>query len=452
MRFFNRIEVRLSLLMALVVVATSLITIALNTYQRERTFRELPAEVRDLLRRNEGRLPALGFPPELRDLLSSGREIRLRVVPSPNPDNPNPVFLVSPLDDPAVQPIQIQPQTRIRRTSLEARLQQNLLIASLVATALGVLVALVFARRIARPIEAISDTASRLALGNFAARIATPRGEDEVARLARSFNRMAEALEKLETERRAMIADIAHELRTPLTVMQGRLEAIQDGVMPLAMGEIDRLHNQTGLLSRLVEDLRTLTLADAGRLTLELRKCDLVPLARGVSAAFQASLDARKIHLELHLPAQPIQIQADADRMAQIVSNLMANALSHTPAGGTIWLEALTTDAGGSESGSAHIRQDAPRNQRLEALVADKCAILRISDSGSGIPEEALSKVFDRFYRTEASRSRATGGSGLGLSIVKALVELHGGTVVARNRPEGGAVFEVRLPLDQAGG
>lgn len=422
MRFFNRIEVRLSLLMVLVVVATSLITIALNTYQRERTFRELPAEVRDFLRRNESRLPVLGFPPELRDLLLLGKEIRVRVVPSSNPDNSNPVFLVSPLDDPTAQPIRIQPLPRIRRPSLEARLQQNLLIASLVATALGVLVALVFARRIARPIEAISDTASRLAQGNLTARIATPRGEDEVARLARNFNRMAEALEKLEAERRAMIADIAHELRTPLTVMQGRLEAIQDGVMPLEMSEIDRLHNQTGLLARLVEDLRTLSLVDAGRLTLELRNCDLGQLARNVSAAFQASLDAKKIHLELHLPAQPLQIRADADRMAQIVSNLLANALAHTPAGGSIALE----------------------------VFAANNATLRMSDNGSGIPEEALSKVFDRFYRAEASRSRATGGSGLGLSIVKALVELHGGTVVARNRPEGGAVFEVKLPLSPA--
>lgn len=425
MPFLQRIEVRLSLLMVLVVVATSLITIALNTYQRERVFRELPTELRDFLRRNEGRSPNLSLTPELRSLLSEGRELRVRQVPSTNPDNPNPIFLVAPLDDSAATPVQIQPPSRPRRPSLEARIQQNLLIASLVATALGVLVALVFARRIARPIEAISDTASRLAQGNFAARIATPGGEDEVARLARNFNRMAEALEKLETERRAMIADIAHELRTPLTVMQGRLEAIQDGVMPLEMGEIDRLHNQTGLLSRLVEDLRTLSLADAGRLTLELRKCDLGPLVRNVSAAFQASLDAKKIRLELRLPTQPIQIQADADRMAQIVSNLMANALGHTPAGGTIG---------------------------LEVLVADKTATMQISDSGSGIPEEALSKVFDRFYRTEASRSGATGGSGLGLSIVKALVELHRGTVTARNRPEGGAVFEVKLPLDQAGG
>lgn len=423
MNFWNRLEVRMTLLMVLVVVATSLITIALNSYQRERAFRELPADVRDFLQRSENRLPPLGLPPALRELLLSGKEIRVGVVASTNPDNPSPVFLVSPLDDPQAQPIRIQPYPRGRRPSFEAQLQQNLLIASLFATALGVLAALVLARRIARPIKDVSNAANRLAQGDLSARIVQVSGQDETAHLAQNFNRMAESLEKLEAERRAMIADIAHELRTPLTVMQGRLEAIQDGVMPLEMSEIDRLHNQTGLLARLVEDLRTLSLADAGRLTLELRNYDLGQLARNVSAAFQASLDAKKIHLELHLPTQPLQIQADADRMAQIVSNLLANALAHTPAGGSIALEVFAANS----------------------------ATLRISDSGSGIPEEALSKVFDRFYRGEASRSRATGGSGLGLSIVKALVELHKGTVTVRNRPEGGAVFEVRLPLHQAG-
>ncbi|MBO1438483.1 ATP-binding protein [Meiothermus sp. CFH 77666] len=423
MNLFNRIEVRLSLLMVLVVVATSLITITLNTYQRERTFRELPAEVREYLRRNESRLPALGFPPELRDQLLSGKEILVRVVPSFNPDNPNPVFLVSLRDDPAAEPIRIQPLPRIRRPSLEARIQQNLLIASLVATGLGVVVALVFARRIARPIEAISAAASRLAQGQLSVRIPDPRGQDEVARLARDFNHMAASLERLEAERKAMIADIAHELRTPLTVMQGRLEAIQDGVLPLERAEIDRLHHQTGLLSRLVEDLRTLSLADAGRLNLVLRELDLAEWTRRVASGFQAALEARQIRLALNLPAHPVLVQADPDRLVQVIGNLLHNALAHTPVGGEVALE-VSAD-------TTH-------------------AYLKVHDSGPGIPEESLNKVFDRFYRAEASRSRATGGSGLGLSIVKALVELHGGQVVAQNHPMGGALFQVKLPLRTA--
>ncbi|MFN3392365.1 MAG: sensor histidine kinase [Meiothermus ruber] len=424
MRLFNRIEVRLSLLMALVAVTTSLLTVALNTFQRERTFRELPAEVRDFLRRNEGRPPSLSLTPELRQMLAEGREIRVQMRPSDDPDNPNPVFWITPLDNPAAPPVRLQAPPRLRRPSLEARLQQNLLIAGLIATGLGVLVALVFARRMARPIEAISAAASSLAQGKLSVRIPAPRGEDEIARLARNFNRMAEALEKLEAERRAMIADIAHELRTPLTVMQGRLEAIQDGVVPLEMGEIDRLHQQARLLSRLVEDLRTLSLADAGRLNLALQPLNLAELARRMAAAFGAALEAKQVALELRLPEGPVPVRADPDRLAQVIGNLLTNALEHTPAGGRIALEVA------KDTTHAH---------------------LRVLDSGPGIPAEALNKVFDRFYRAEASRSRATGGSGLGLSIVKALVELHKGTVAAHNRPEGGALFEVRLPLHQAG-
>ena len=174
----------------------------------ERVFREL----RDFLRRNEGRPPSLSLTPELRSLLSEGRELRVRQVPSSNPDNPSPIFLIAPLDDPAAAPVQIQPPSRLRRPSLEARIQQNLLIASLVATALGVLVALVFARRIARPIEAISDAANRLAQGDLSARIGAPRGEDEVARLARTIRWPR----RWRSSRLSagMIADIAHELRT----------------------------------------------------------------------------------------------------------------------------------------------------------------------------------------------------------------------------------------------
>ncbi|GIW33876.1 cell wall metabolism sensor histidine kinase WalK [Meiothermus sp.] len=419
MYWLNRIEVRLSLLMALVAVATSLLTVALNTFQRERTFRELPAEVRDFLRRNEGRPPSLSLTPELRQMLAEGREIRVRMRPSESPDNPNPVFWIT-TDDPSAPAVRLQAPPRLRRPSLEARLQQNLLIAGLVATALGVLVALVFARRMARPIEAISAAASHLAQGNLSVRIPAPQGEDEVARLARNFNHMAASLERLEAERRAMIADIAHELRTPLTVMQGRLEAIQDGVMPLEMAEIDRLHHQARLLARLVEDLRTLSLADAGRLNLLLQPLNLAEQAGRMAATFRAALEARQVQLELELPDQPVPVQADPDRLAQVIGNLLSNALEHSPAGGQIVLQ---------------VRADTTR------------AYLRVLDSGPGIPEEALNKVFDRFYRAEASRSRATGGSGLGLSIVKTLVELQGGQVRAQNRPEGGALFELQLPL-----
>ncbi len=419
MPFWQRIEVRLSLLMVLVVLVTSLVTVALTTYQRVQLFRELPPELRELFRRNEGRLPSISIPPELREMALQGRALWVQVQPSDSPDNPNPIYLMRPADQPDQPPLRIQPLPR-RRPNLEARLQQNLLIASLVATGLGVLASLVFARRIAQPIEAISQAASRLAQGQLSARVADGQGQDEVARLARNFNQMAASLEKLEAERRALIADIAHELRTPLTVMQGRLEAIQDGVIPLDRREIDRLHHQTALLSRLVEDLRTLSLADAGRLTLQPRRFELGELLHKVAAGFQPALAAKPMRLSLHLAEEPLWLQADPDRISQIVGNLLANALEHTPAGGEV---------------------------ALIAQVEGPWVWLQVRDHGPGLPSEALERVFDRFYRVETSRSRAMGGSGLGLSIVKTLVELHGGEVRASNHPEGGALFEVRLPL-----
>lgn len=305
------------------------------------------------------------------------------------------------------------------RPDFRTRLQQSLLIATLASSVLGILLALIFARRLARPIEAVSVAATRLASGDLSARIPAPKGNDETALLARNFNRMAESLEKLETERKAMIADIAHELRTPLTIMQGRLEAIQDGVASLEMREIDRLHHQTRLLSRLVEDLRTLSLADAGRLTLERRPLDLCAVVQHTVAGFQGQAQDKGIKLQLRLPSPPLEVEADPDRLTQIISNLLHNAVAHTPAGGTITVE---VEARGKE------------------------VAVRVSDTGPGIPEEALPRVFDRFFRAEASRSRQSGGSGLGLAIVKALVELHGGMVEAKNRSSGGAEFRFLLP------
>lgn len=419
MKFLNRIGVRLALLMMLVAVATSFITLGLNAYQRERSFRELPPEVQEYLRRGEGRLPPLSLPRDLRRMLNTGEEVVVRLQTSGEADDPSAVFYVRRLSDNPASVQAIQVSVPPKRGSFEAQLQRNLWTASLVATLLGLLLAFVFARSLAGPIQAVSTAASRLARGDLKARIPNPRGQDETARLAQNFNHMAESLEKLEAERKAMIADIAHELRTPLTVMQGRLEAIQDGVIDLKASEIDRLHNQTRLLSRLVEDLRTLSLADAGKLTLERRSLDLREVVRTVAANFQAQAEARSIRLELKLPARPLTTQADPDRMAQVIGNLIANALAHTPEGGVV---------------------------TVSAEVSSKEVQVRVSDTGPGIPPEALLKVFDRFYRAEASRSRQTGGSGLGLSIVKALVELHGGKVGVQNRPVGGAEFVIQLP------
>lgn len=279
------------------------------------------------------------------------------------------------------------------------------------------------ARRITKPITAVAGAAARIADGDLSARAALPtharNSQDETAVLAHNFNRMATALETLESERQAMIADIAHELRTPLTIVQGQLDAMQDGIVPFSHDELAKLDMQTELLGRLIDDLRTLSLADARRLTLERVPTDLVYLARRVTDSFRDKAQTHGLTLTFRSPSAQAPLEADPDRLAQVLTNLLENAVRYTPAGGWVGVS-LRTLPGAIE--------------------------LSVEDSGPGLPPEALRHVFDRFYRADSSRRRAGGGSGLGLSIVRTLVELHGGYVEVRNRSEGGAAFHVTLP------
>lgn len=298
-----------------------------------------------------------------------------------------------------------------------------LLLGTGIAAAFAVLLALVMARRIARPIQAVSSAANRMASGNLGSRVKLPemasRSDDEIVTLARTFNTMAESLELQEETRKAIIADIAHELRTPLAVMQAKLEALEDGVLELSVDEIKRLQHQTHVLSRLVDDLRVLSLAEAGQLALERRRVKLESLARSVTLTFNERAQAKEIQLEF-VSSGEVTLEADPDRITQVLSNLLDNAIQHTPASGCVTVT-LESDA--------------------------KDARLCVSDTGSGLSPEAIHRVFDRFYRADASRNRSSGGSGLGLAIVRALVELHGGNVRAQNRIGGtGAQFVVVLP------
>lgn len=306
------------------------------------------------------------------------------------------------------------------RASLERR-AVALVGSALLALSLAVVLALVLARLIARPIESVSEAAGRIAAGDLSARIPVkPRGSrgSETERLAASFNAMADSLQSLEESRRAMVADIAHELRTPLTVMRGRLEAMEDGVVELDIEEVRDLHAQVLLLTRLVEDLRTLSLADAGRLSLRVDEVDLADLARLAAAGYRVQAEAKDVRLDVAAPATAV-VRADRERMMQVIGNLLDNALRHTPAGGRVILSVTP----------------GPRTVALE-----------VRDTGSGIPPGHERRIFERFVRTDDARSRGTGGSGIGLAIVKALVELHRGAVRAANAPDGGAVFRVELP------
>jgi signal transduction histidine kinase len=212
-----------------------------------------------------------------------------------------------------------------------------------------------------------------------------------------------------------MTADIAHELRTPLTVIQGNLEAILDGVYPADAEHLEPVLRQTHLLRRLVEDLRTLALADAGELTLHLSEMDLVGLVRRVVKGFEVQAQTAGVELTSQIPLEPLAVRADASRFEQVLGVLLDNALRHTPGGGRI---------------SVHLR---PMNGEVW---------LSVRDTGEGIPPEALARVFERFYRSASPRP---GGSGLGLAIAHAIVTAHGGRIWADSAPGQGTTMTLAL-------
>ncbi|HRN17999.1 MAG: ATP-binding protein [Trueperaceae bacterium] len=306
------------------------------------------------------------------------------------------------------------------RDSLEQR-TVSLVGSSIIALLVAVALALALARVIARPVESVTRAAGLVAAGDLSVRIPTPGAAgpnaSETTRLAHSFNVMADSLERMEADRRAMVADVAHELRTPLTIMRGRLEAMEDGVVDVSLDEVRDLHTQVLALTRLVEDLRVLSLVDSGKLSLQRSQFDLLELARGVASSAQVQGDAKDVKLHVH-GAGPVLVDADRDRMRQVMLNLLDNAIRYSPEGGRVTLD-------------VHLRAAGPG--------------FTVKDEGPGVPPGSEKRIFERFARADASRGRAGGGSGLGLAIVSSIVELHGGSVTVANAPEGGAVFEVRL-------
>ncbi len=293
-----------------------------------------------------------------------------------------------------------------------------------VGVVLAAVVAVVFARFIAKqmagPIEDVSRASVQLAQGDLSVRVleSTKMRSLEAITLTHNFNKMADALQTYERERRDMIASIAHDLRTPLSAMQIRLELIKELVVPYSEAETDLLLGQTQLLGRLVNDLRTLSLADAGKLSLQLRRFELGSYIESVLRTCAHRTEETGVKLLFQRPEETIWVNADAQRLTQVLSNLLDNALSMTPDGGGICLRLR------HENGAA---------------------MLSVEDDGPGIPNELLPYLFDRFVQGKDK----TGSSGLGLAIVKTLVNLHGGTVSADNRAEGGARFTVTLPDPQ---
>lgn len=284
-----------------------------------------------------------------------------------------------------------------------------------------VLLAVVINRYITSPMQKLTQATRQLAQGNFSTRadLNTRSWDNYSLALAQDFNSMATALERLESERRSMIADIAHELRTPITAIQLQLEAVQDGIEPLDRELINRLHGETKLLSSLIIDLRTLSLAEARKLTLNQQFFNLYEFIEKLVARFGAPLRQKNIELTLK-GSKDIFLYADVERINQVLNNLFSNAVRHTSEEGTISICFDTSSEG---------------------------VILDVINSDSALSEEELSHIFNRFYRSGKGKVREEGGSGLGLAISKALVELHGGTISAENDSGNSIKFSVFLPF-----
>ena len=296
--------------------------------------------------------------------------------------------------------------------------KRSLLWAGIGAAALGTLLVWLLSRRTLAPLQNLGATARRLGSGDLSQR-AEATGPTEIRELAHSFNAMAQGLEEAERQRRNLTADVAHELRTPLSNIQGYLEAIRDGLVEPNAETIGTIHGQAIHLSRLVEDLRILAQVEAGALQLHTATVDLPELLRDCVEAVRPRSETEGITLVLEAEDSLQGLELDSTRISQVVGNLLDNAIHHTPEGGKVTVSARPV------SGAVEVS---------------------VSDTGPGIPQEELPRIFDRFYRTDPSRDRSTGGAGLGLTIARRLVEAHGGAIEAQSVVGEGSRFIVRLP------
>jgi len=302
--------------------------------------------------------------------------------------------------------------------ALSETLLLSLTIGILLAAAAATGVSWLLATRIARPVEELSRTADALAAGRLGERAPHPAAEDELADLTDAFNGMADALERTDATRRRLLADLAHELRTPLATIEAYHEGLADGVVEADGDTLATLQDATGRLQRLVEDVSLVSRAEEGQLSYDLGQLDLAELVRGaVDAIAPTARDGCTV--EVQLPQAPVMINGDRDRLAQVLANLLTNALQHTPDDGTVTVSLTATDGD---------------------------AVLAITDTGAGIAPEHLEHIFERFFRADPAR-RHVAGSGIGLTISRAIVHGHGGEITAHSDGTGtGSTFTVRLP------
>ena len=303
-----------------------------------------------------------------------------------------------------------------------AAIHRYLIWASLLALILAFLLSYVLTRRVLRPLLQMTDATREVAAGNFSRRVEADSG-DEVGDLGAAFNRMADSLERLERLRKTMVADVAHELRTPLTNLRGYLEGLSDGVIPPTKATFEMLEQEALRLVHLVDDLGQLSKAEAARAFLDRRELSLPETIGQMLALYRPQFEAKGISIETRFAPEAEQVTADRDKMLQAMRNLVENAWKYTPAGGRV---TVATE---------------PAGEGIRVV---------FSNSGAGIAEADLPYVFERFFRGDRSRSREGGGAGIGLAIVKELIEAHGGRVGAESGGGETRVWFV-LPRQKAG-
>ncbi|MCO1603160.1 sensor histidine kinase [Desulfosporosinus nitroreducens] len=358
-------------------------------------------------------------------------------------------------------------------TSIIQAMLIGLTLTSIIALLLGMLLT----RHFTKPLNHLMEAVRNVGKGDLSSRVHV-KGNGDIAILAQDFNRMTEQLSRNEEVRRNMVADIAHELRTPLSVILGKLESIQEGVLPSTPETILPIQDETLRLIRLVRDLQQLNLAEAGKLPMALKPVNLRKLVERITEQFAIEFEERKLHTEI-LGDVP-EIIGDPDRLTQVFVNLIGNALLHTPPGGTLRLvlteqERLVEEGMGADG--AHRLRDVFRRKgekidKLEKLEEGKeseepkevkprvfkkkenlkfnsWVQVTVEDSGEGIPEEELEHIFDRFYRVDKARERESGGTGLGLAIAKEFIHAHGGSIQVKSKLGAGSCFRILLPINQ---
>jgi signal transduction histidine kinase len=305
-------------------------------------------------------------------------------------------------------------------SQISSEVTKWLILVGLTTGCLVILLVSLLLRRTLRPVRVLATAARRLGEGDLSQRI-PEGGHDELGLLSDTFNTMAEGLEKAEKQRRNLMADVAHELRTPIFNIQGRLEAIAEGAFEPDADTINSMHQQAKHLNNLVEDVRTLALAESRELQLDIQPHSITEVLERCVEDFQAQAQPKGISLTILTDTDIPSIPIDRTRISQVLQNLLQNAIHHTPSGGEVQVSARRTD-----------------QERMTVSVGD---------TGPGIPKESLPFVFDRFYRADKARALNTGGSGLGLAIAKELVEAHGGKIWVESREGRGSTFCFSLPL-----